>query len=384
MLLISRDMAQSIVEEIEAVINERINIMDSDGIIMASSDESRLGQYHGGAYRVVAEKLSELTVQFDGEYTGSRQGINFPIVIENEIVGVVGISGERDQVLKFGHIIKKMTEILLLEYYRTSRLIHDEQARNSFLSDLLFREQLDDRTVRTQAQAFGIDILSSALVAVCEVTFPASRDATDSNRGDKTIRERILEEIRWDLRIDPKAQVLMHGTAYVLFLGAEMQLVAGPSLEAMKSRIESAWNIRIACGLGPVTSDYTQIRQSYQSAVKAASISSIYFGGAVTLFEALGVERIVEELPRPVRTSLHEKVFHNCSDIEIEEWYRLLMSYFKLNGSINRIADDLFIHKNTVQYRLTKLKDQTGYDVRDTRDAVMLYLAMLFHRSLNS
>lgn len=382
MLSISKDMAQSIVEEIEAVINENINIMDSDGIIVASSDESRLGQYHGGAFRVVAEKLSELTVQHDGEYTGSRKGINFPIVIENEIVGVVGISGERDQVLKFGHIIKKMTEILILEYYRTSRLIHDEQARNSFLADLLFGEQLDDRTVRTRSQTFGIDILSSVLVVVCEVTFKSGHDRADNPRSDKTIRERILEEIRRDLRFDQKAQVLMHGTSYVLFLGAEVQSVASQSLEKMKSRIESIWNIRIACGFGPVALDYAQIRQSYLAAVKAASISGIYFGGAVTAFETLGVELIVEELPRPVRKSLHEKVFHNCSDAEVEEWYRLLMSYFKMNGSINRIAEDLFIHKNTVQYRLTKLKDQTGYDVRDTRNAVMLYLAMMFHKSL--
>jgi len=382
MLTISREMAQSIVEEIETVINERINIMDSDGIIMASSDESRLGQYHGGAFRVVTERLKELTVQYDGEYTGSRQGVNFPIVIDNEIIGVVGISGDREQVFKFGHIIKKMTEILILEYYRTSRLIHDEQAKTSFLTDLLFSDQLDDRSVRARAQVFGIDILSPCVIVVCEVSFHTGKGVTEQARPDKTTRERILDEIRWQIRLDPKAQVLMHGSAYVLFLGAESFPNMEHQLQTLKSRLEASWNVRIASGIGTIASDFTRIRQSYIAAVKAASIAHIYFDGVCRRYESLGIELVVEELPRTVRMELLSRVFRNGGLTDIEEWVRLLDSYFRMNGSINRMAEDLYIHKNTVQYRLAKLKEQTGYDVRDARDAAMLYLAMMFHRSL--
>jgi len=382
MLTISREMAQSIVEEIETVINERINIMDSDGIIMASSDESRLGQYHGGAFRVVTERLNELTVQYDGEYTGSRQGVNFPIVIDNEIIGVVGISGNRDQVFKFGHIIKKMTEILVLEYYRTSRLIHDEQARTSFLTDLLFSDQLDDRSVRARAQVFGIDILAPCVIAVCEVAFQTGNGAIDQARQDKTTRERILDEIRWQIRFDPKAQVLMHGSAYVLFWSAEAFPAMEHQLQILKHRLEATWNVRIASGIGTLAGDYTRIRQSYLTAVKAAAIAHIYFDGMCRKYESLGIELVVEELPRPVRMELLNRVFRNGGLTDIEEWVRLLASYFRMNGSINRMAEDLYIHKNTVQYRLAKLKEQTGYDVRDAQDATMLYLAMMFQRSL--
>ena len=86
-------MAQAIVEEIEPVIDESINIMDSDGIIVASTNVSRLGQYHGGAHRVVLERLPELTIEFDGQYPGSLKGVNFPIVVHDETIGVVGITG---------------------------------------------------------------------------------------------------------------------------------------------------------------------------------------------------------------------------------------------------------------------------------------------------
>ena len=54
-----------------------------------------------------------------------------------------------------------------------------------------------------------------------------------------------------------------------------------------------------------------------------------------------------------------------------------LKSYIENNGSISKVSEELFVHKNTLQYRLTKMKTLTGYDPRVLREAVPLVVAVL-------
>ena len=112
---ISKTIAMRIVTELGAIIDQRINLMDESGTIIASTDPSRIGTLHGGAQKVVRERLPELFIAADGEYPGSRAGLNLPIEMDGKIIGVVGITGEYAAIEKHGLVIKKMTEILLLD-----------------------------------------------------------------------------------------------------------------------------------------------------------------------------------------------------------------------------------------------------------------------------
>ena len=137
--------------------------------------------------------------------------------------------------LKLGHIIRKMTEILIEEYDRSSRRLRDEQVRDRFLADLLFIESLDAHSARAQARTFGIDLKAPACVAVIEtmaqlqLTDPVREGQTEPSRdmqresprdpqresprdpqrespkdavNQKSVRERLLDEIRWDLTLE--------------------------------------------------------------------------------------------------------------------------------------------------------------------------------------
>ena len=85
--------AMNIVQEIGDVIGEKINMMDPEGVIIASTDPARMKTFHAGAKKLVDERLDELVVRYDGEFDGARQGINLPITFEEKIVGVIGVTG---------------------------------------------------------------------------------------------------------------------------------------------------------------------------------------------------------------------------------------------------------------------------------------------------
>ena len=105
--------AQQIVQEISAIVGQHVNIMDSDGVIIASTDPSRIGHVHEGAKRIIDEDLPELYISLEMETATTRNGLNLPLTINGRVVGVVGITGRYDQVVSYGQIVKKMTEILL-------------------------------------------------------------------------------------------------------------------------------------------------------------------------------------------------------------------------------------------------------------------------------
>lgn len=106
------NIAQNIVNTLEDNIGYKINFMNSKGVIIASSDESRLGENHEGALIVLRTKKT-FTTTSDMDFTYSREGIDLPVEIDNQIIGTVGITGKAEEVEAFGTIIKTMTEILL-------------------------------------------------------------------------------------------------------------------------------------------------------------------------------------------------------------------------------------------------------------------------------
>ena len=74
---LSKHNTLQIVREINSVLPQKINLMNKHGIIIASTDESRIGSYHGDAAKIAAENLDELRIFRDDEYAGTRRGTNF-------------------------------------------------------------------------------------------------------------------------------------------------------------------------------------------------------------------------------------------------------------------------------------------------------------------
>ncbi|HUC93455.1 MAG TPA: sugar diacid recognition domain-containing protein [Paenibacillus sp.] len=90
---ITRELAQPIVMQIMALLNYNINIMDENGVIVASGDSTRLNQTHEGALKFLKSKKEViLSVKDSARLSGTRPGINLPIEFQGDLAGVVGIT----------------------------------------------------------------------------------------------------------------------------------------------------------------------------------------------------------------------------------------------------------------------------------------------------
>ena len=85
-------MAQKIVARTMAIIGCNINIMDADGVIIASGDAQRIGQKHDGALLVLAQGRT-VGIDEGSPLHGVRPGLNMPLRLDGEIIGVIGLTG---------------------------------------------------------------------------------------------------------------------------------------------------------------------------------------------------------------------------------------------------------------------------------------------------
>lgn len=378
---ISKRNAEQIVNEISGVINESINMMNAQGVIIASTDSARIGTFHEAAKKLIDECLDELVIQGDNEYIGSKPGINLPVVLDNEIVGVVGVTGPYQQVVKYGQIIKKMTEILLLEHsYREHKAL-SENIRNRFIEEWICVDLKNvNSAMATRGLSLGIDIMVTRRIMIMSVYINDEIDVTAAQKSFDSASRIISRIIAED-----KNGVILKSTTNIICA------VSGNNDEAMlhlanriKTEVEQKDSVKLAIGIDTPVNNYTLIHTAYLKAAKALRACLRTQEKAIRFYDNINMEIFVNEIPEGVKEEYIRKIFKSYSLTEIAQWIEILDVFYKEEGSITAAAQTLFIHKNTLQYKLKKLKEQTGYDPRSIRYSSLFYNAIYFYRDIQS
>lgn len=389
-MIISSNSAQSIVEEMSSIINRNINFMNEDGVIVASTDQQRIGTLHEGALEVLRTR-DNLIVNKHNRLSGAKEGINMPILLGDKIVGVIGITGAEDEVVKYGSIIRKMTEILIKEEFIGKQTELEIRTRESFVKEWIEGKWNNDKLFVSRAWLLGINVHLPRIVVILEYGRTIEHEALDFNFEVEMERERnkLIQFIQKELNIDQQDIIFPDGYSKFIMLLTWPEKSPDTRKERTSTKIKHMINrlnqnnhfARIKAGAGTFVEHYTEINQSYKYAEKA--ISHLYSpkeGEAVMFYEDLRLELLVEELPESVLDQFMVKVLGFDQASADQEMVDTLTAFFACNQSINETAARLFIHKNTLQYRLKKIKEATGYDPRQLEDAVLLYLALYVYR----
>ncbi len=372
-MYISKENAQQIVTEISTIINQHVNMMDEGGCIIASTDPQRIGSHHTAAAKIIAEQLEELAIFDDAQYAGARKGINLPVMLGEKIVGAIGVTGEYDEVSKYSRILKKMTEILLLENYSTEQKKLDERIRSRFLSDWLNYDGIAySRVLLDRGNRVGIDITVPRRVFVAEIVDIA-------RYGDSMEGQRLIDAANQVTR--RMVEGLPHGvfskTTYTM-IGIVPDAPDADMLrlgERLRRAILRELKVEVKVGVDQAGG---LLKTAYQRAGKALAACK-YSEGGVYFYSDSTFEIFMDEVSNLSKREFLRRVFRGFSDQEVEGWIQLLTVYYNANASIKSAAEELFIHKNTLQYKLNKLAETTGYDPRRYRDAALYNLAIQFY-----
>ncbi len=374
---ISRSMAQEIIDELGGILNQQLNFFDARGYILASAHPERVGSYHAGAARLIREGLDELTVYRDDEYEGARKGCNLPLVMDTAVVGAIGITGEYEQVRKYGQIIKKMTEILLRESDEQQRKKVESRIRTRFLDDWIMTDQHPgDPAFLQRARAQEIDITLSRRVAALRIA-DITRYA-DSPTGQETI-DSINRWVRQALGQVPGAIFAKTASVMILLLPAQDDERLLRFISRLMQGVMDQFRVRLLAGIdsGADTGN-AGVHQSWKKAMKALQACAAQKERQILFYDDITYELFLDDIDSAAKALFVQRVFRNIPQEEIGEYAGLVKTLYEMDGSITRAADAHFIHKNTLQYKLNKLTRITGRDPRAYTCVPLYTLAILF------
>jgi carbohydrate diacid regulator len=370
--------AQQIVEEIGDLVRQNINLMDYTGHIVASNDPDRIGNFHPGAYEVVTQNIQELYITAEREHEDPlvRQGINLPIVVNGEVECVVGITGQYYEVIRYGQIVKKMAEILIRERIALDAQRLDQRIRTRFLEEWILGEGLTEpHELAERGYALGIDI---AVPRTCAVVSPRRPEQYADSREGQVFLEGVEQVVLSQLPADCIS--LRNTGRLILLLPRRSSREPGKLCEALTQTVKERLGVQLACGLSGAAPD---LHTAYLQANRAWRYAN-HPDRLVVKFDELRMELVWDDVPREKKAEYLRRTFPDCSPLQMREFVQLLEAWFAAEGSLHIVAQSLFIHKNTIQYRLKRIAEITGLDVRRPSQAPALYLATQFFMELEA
>ncbi|MFH1940424.1 MAG: helix-turn-helix domain-containing protein, partial [bacterium] len=330
---------------------------------------------------------------------GAKPGINLPIEHNNKIIGVVGITGEPDEVSPFGEVIKMTVEMMLQQEFLLKELQLEQQARGNFIHDLISgRIGNDSDLFITRGQIVGYDILIPRVALVVDIYQfeKTAKQSLQAFKGSKEgeihlqkLKNDVLKTIQGIFADTPQEIVSYTGGDRFVVLKTinlkDSDEILRKKLfrigKKIKDTISQKMKFKVTIGIGEYHEDIQGLNKSFKEATQALDVGT-RLGGAGDIYHVdnLGVGKLLAEIREESQQEFMEKTIYstkNNKEKKINEFLlETLQGFFDNNLSITQTAKALFVHRNTLLYRLGRVKKITGLDPKKFDDAVQLRLAL--------
>lgn len=362
---ISNLLASNIVNEMKMILNHEINFMSTESIIIASTDSSRIGNSHEGS-KVVLRTGKELIVEYDSEFVGTKRGINVPIYFEKSIIGVIGITGNKDDVIKYSSIIKKMTEILIKEQYIKNITFNKRESFNLTIDSLLKPDmEFNHSTSQNSQLIFKKNKVKIGIIGKIE----HSVYDYDSHT--------LFNLLEYSFKNDNETIFSIKRNYIYIVSNYKTKKDLLSKLNKLKDNFNQRVKTDIMFGIGDISKSTTELVSSLKNANEALQWAIQYTNNSYTFSDELDVALILNHTPRSYLQNYKKRILSSIPGQEFEELKSIFLKYGESDRSISATADYFYLHKNTVQYKLNKIKQYTDYNPRVLNEYVILYLAFL-------
>lgn len=377
-----KDIAQKIVNLMMEVIDYRnINIMDCDGFIIASGEPNRISTYHKGADDVIKSgKGIEIYPDDVNNFPGSKQGVNLPINIEGKVIGVVGIYGHPDEVRMVARLVKNSVELALEQYLISEQVNLVKDLSNQMIRKLIFNsisETEEEILCLSKVARINLELKRCAVVIKLD-NFDDGIYESVNAMGEI---EKLLSTNNF---ISAKDFFGIINHYFIIFKSIDDDM-RREYMNDILYTLEDNRPYKIKIGLGSSYNDIYGYKKSFNEAVDIISISKdkpLDINDFDTQAKYL-LHKIQPDACEPFIKKLYVSILNESG--KVPEWfYKTLDALFENNLKLNETAMALFVHKNTLVYRLKKIEQLTGLNVNNFYHSTLLYCLYSYINNMKS
>lgn len=358
--MLSAQKLLSTLNEIKEISQLELGLYQSNGKVVASTSE--MSSDTDGLVEQFLEAVDSERICGDYQL--------FKINIENETEYVLVTYGTVENGLVIGKMAASQIKTLILSK-------SEEFDRNVFIQNVLLGNMLT------------IDMYSKAKKLHIEAKPRVTYVIDTGNKNTDLVMELVknlsnLKAGDFVTTVDEHSVVLvkdvsglelgLRGNSVMLeeeLEGIAMSLVDSIHMEAM---------VKVRVGYGNVVSQIQDIAQSYQEAKMALQVGKVFYAEKDTIsYGKLGIGRLIYQLPMSLCNMFIKEVFGDkIPDVlDDEEAMSTINKFFDNNLNISETARQLYVHRNTLVYRLERIEKEIGLDIRKFDDAMTFRIAVM-------
>ncbi len=351
--MLSIKLAEEIVHQTMMRLHYNINVISTDGVILASGDKERIDSIHDGAIEVAKTGLPLLIdASLSVEYPNCKPGINLPIRFHEKIIGVIGITGHPNELQDIANLVQLTTEMIVHQVLTESK--SEWQRKNGdFIFKALIEDVPMDSSFTERIQKLPFQLEGPFQIILIKQISDVSSNTLSLNLENILYRQPALF-----------GQIQLN-EYYLLLCGHSVKM----SKETLQQIINLQKKFGIYIGISPTVSELNELSYAYTGAKTALSFSND--SQKITNFEEVEVYTLFKK-----SSSYEIGKFLRKLDGLTEKLTNTLVTYFDSNLQLNICANRLGIHRHTLTYRLNKVFEITGYNPQNFEDAFLLKLAL--------
>lgn len=311
----------------------------------------------------------------------------FPILVSGEIYGFLSAFGNISEDIRM--LYENACSAIAIDLLKQKGLSEtDQKMRRDFFRDLLFANgNISPETLHRRATYLGYQLSSSYWAIVVEF---------DSVQNEELLPEmvkRLVGTLNSLLSFRQALVISQVQGATILYPVKENQ----PNLEKVRHLAETirqkittsleGWTVSI--GIGELYADLLSIPRSYKEGQHAVKIGRALHGNNnISCFAELGIYRMLLQFaqsqnPNEFFCEALERLLEYDQQAD-KELVKTLAAFLECNGNLTETSDRLFIHRNTLKYRLERIRDITQIDLDDSENRLMLHLGLKMHQIINT
>ncbi len=349
--MISNQILQNTIDGLKSITRVDLCVTDTDGKVLASTfSEAADNEQSVSAFAVSAA---------DSQVVNGYQF--FKVYDDNQLEYVLLIKSSNDDAYMIGKIATFQIQNLLVAY--KERFDKDNFIKNLLLDNLLVVD------IFNRAKKLHIDIDARRVVMIIETKREKDNNALETVRtlfATKTkdfitaVDEKniiIVKEVKGNETYKDLEQ-----TAYVV-------------LDTLNTEAMS----KVHIAYGTIVNSLKEVSRSYKEAKMALDVGKIFYSDRnVVAYSNLGIGRLIYQLPIPLCKMFIKEIFGgNTPDEFDEETLSTINKFFENSLNVSETSRQLFIHRNTLVYRLDKIQKLTGLDLRVFEDAITFKIALM-------
>ena len=349
--MISNQILQTTLDGLKGITRIEFCITDTDGKVLATTFQGAEA-YEGAAFAFTESPA-------DSQVVNGCQF--FKIFDEGQLEFILLAQGASEDVYMVGKLASFQVQNLLTAY--KERFDKDNFVKNLLLDNLLLVD------IYNRAKKLHIETDVRRVVFIIETKNDRDVNVLESVRGFFTGKSRDFVTAV-DGRNIIFVRELRDGEGY-----EDLDRTAAEILNSL----HAAEIVNVNIAYGTIINEIKEVSRSYKEAKMALDVGKIFYSGQeIVAYNRLGIGRLIYQLPIPLCRMFIREIFEgkNPDDFD-EETLQTINKFFENSLNVSETSRQLYIHRNTLVYRLDKLQKTTGLDLRVFEDAITFKIALM-------